>query len=108
MRAGNLRHKIAIQEQTDTSDGMGGFSLSWSNVSGMATVPAAIWPLKSKERLDAMKQELQTTHKIRNRYRSGITSKMRAVFVSKTFNIISLINVYEKNKILDMLCLEDA
>ena len=107
IRSGNLRHRIDIQEQTETSDGMGGSSLSWASVSGMDSVPAAIWPTSSKERLDAMKQELQVTHKIRIRYRAGLTSKNRIVFGSRVFNIISIINADEKGRQIDILAIED-
>ena len=67
IRAGTLRKRVSIQEQTDVSDGMGGYTTSWSAVSGMDSVPAAIWPMRSKERLDTMKLELEITHKIRIR-----------------------------------------
>lgn len=104
MRAGQLRHMITIQEQTDVSDGMGGFSTTWSDEFSMS---AAIWPLSSKESLDAMKLELVVTHKIRIRYRSGITSKNRIKFGTRIFNIVSLINPDERNIMIDMLASED-
>lgn len=107
IRAGNLRHRIDIQESTDVPDGMGGSTLTWASVSGMGSVPAAIWPVSSKEILDAMKQELQITHKIRIRYRAGLTSKNRIVFGSRVFNIISIINADEKGRQIDILAIED-
>ena len=109
MRSGLLRHIVAIQEQTEVADGMGGASLTWAAVSGMASVPAAIWPLKATERLDAMKLEMKVTHRIRIRHRSGITAKMRIYWSNKvrTFNIISIINPDERNIMLDMICTED-
>jgi SPP1 family predicted phage head-tail adaptor len=106
MRSGSLRHRIDIQVQTPTNDGMGGQSLSWASVSGMSTVPASVWPLSSNERLESMKKELEVTHKIRIRYRSGITSKNRIVFGSRVFDIISFLNVSEKNRYIDILALE--
>jgi len=108
LRAGNLRHRIAIQTETSTPDGLGGFTLSWSDIPGMSAVPAAIWPLSAKESLDAMKLELTVTHKIRIRYRSGITAKNRIKFGTRIFNIISLINSDERNKMLDLLAIEDV
>jgi SPP1 family predicted phage head-tail adaptor len=108
MRAGNLRHTISIQESTEVSDGMGGFTLAWTDISSMTAIPAAIWPLTAKESLDAMKLELQVTHKIRIRYRSGITAKNRIKFGTRYFNIVSLINFEERNKQLDMLALENV
>ena len=104
MRSGTLRHRITIQESTETSDGMGGFTTIWSDKLEMWV---AIWPLSAKERLDAMKLELQITHKIRGRYRSGITAKDRIKFGTRIFNIVSLINFEERNEQLDMLALED-
>ncbi len=110
MRAGQLRHTIAIQEATETDDGMGGALITWADVSGMGSVPAAVWPLKATERLDAMKLEHQVTHKVRIRFRSGITAKMRVNWSdkSKTFNIIGFINPDERNIMLEMLCLEES
>lgn len=109
MRAGQLRHRIAIQVQTDTTDNMGGFTVAWADVAGLDSVPAAIWDLKSTERIDAMKLEEQITHRIRIRYRSGITTKHRIYWEqkSKTFNIISIINPDQRDIYLDMLCTED-
>ena len=104
MRSGTLRHRITIQESTETSDGMGGFTTIWSDKLEMWV---AIWPLSAKERLDAMKLELQITHKIRGRYRSGITAKDRIKFGTRIFNIVSPINQDERNVQLDMLALED-
>ena len=105
MRSGTLRHRITIQESTEVSDGMGGFMTVFSDT---LEAWAAIWPLTAKESLDAMKLELQVTHKIRIRYRSGITAKNRIKFGTRYFNIISLINYEERNKQLDMLALEDT
>ena len=108
MRAGSLRHRVSIQTETLTPDGMGGFTTSWGAVTGMSSVPAGIWPLSSKERLDAMKLESVITNKIRIRYRAGITSKHRIVFGSRIFNIKGApINADEKNKTLDFLVEED-
>ena len=110
MRSGQLRHTIAIQEVTETADGMGGFTETWSTVSGMGSVRAAIWPIKATERLESMKLEIQTTHRIRIRYRSGVTAKMRIYWAdkSKTFNIISIINPDEKNALLEFLATEET
>jgi len=108
LRAGALRHRVDIQEQTSTSDGMGGFTVAWGSVSGMGSVPAAIWPLSSKEQLDAMKLESVITNKIRIRYRAGITSANRMVFGSRIFQIKGApINMNEKNITLDFLVTED-
>lgn len=107
LKAGNLRHRIAIQEQTQTPDGLGGFTLAWSDVTGLGSVPAAIWPLSSKEQLDAMKLESLATNRIRIRYRPGITSKNRILFGSRVFNILGApINLDERGRQLDFIVSE--
>jgi SPP1 family predicted phage head-tail adaptor len=107
LRAGNLRHRVAIQEQTEIPDGMGGSSITWSAKTGLGSVPAAIWPLSSKEQLDAMKLESLATNRIRIRYRPGITSKNRIVFGSRVFNILGApINLDERGRQLDFIVSE--
>ena len=106
MRSGSLRHRVVVQGQTQTPNGMGGFSVTWSE---LFKSRAAIWPLSSKEQLDAMKLESVITNKIRIRYRAGITSKNRIVFGSRIFNIQGApINADERNKTLDLLVTEDT
>ena len=110
MRAGTLRHRVAIETQTDTTDSMGGFTTTWAPYRGMERTPAAIWPIRSKEMINSGKLELEVTHRIRIRYRPGITSKMRINWAdrSRVFNIISIINPDERNIMLEMLVTEDA
>lgn len=108
MRAGSLRHTVAIQEQTVTIDDFGGSITSWADVAGMGSVPAGIWPLSSKEQLDAMKLELEITNKIRIRYRAGITTKNRVVLTAKSqiYNLVSKINYDEKDMTVDWFATE--
>jgi SPP1 family predicted phage head-tail adaptor len=110
MRSGLMRHIISIQEPTETKDSIGGLSVTWANVSGLSSVPAAIWSLRGNERIEALKTEYQEIRRIRIRYRSGITTKMRVYWEakSKTFNIISKSNPDEKNIMLDLLCSEET
>lgn len=100
MRAGDLRHRITIQEETATPDGMGGETLAWGD---QCTLWAAIWPLSAKESLGSMKLELKVTHRVRIRYRPGITSKNRIKMGVRFFDIVSLINYEERNVTLDFL-----
>lgn len=109
IRAGKLRHRVAIQESVSTPDGIGGQTLSWQNKTGMGSIPAAIMPLTSKEQIDAMKLESVATNKIRIRYRTGITSKNRIVFGSRVFNILGApINYDERKRQLDFIVSEDV
>jgi SPP1 family predicted phage head-tail adaptor len=108
VRAGELRHTIAIQEQADTSDGMGGFTTAWSDVSGMGSVRAMILPVRGAERMEAVKLELERTVKIVIRYVSGITAKNRVYWADegRTFNIVDVANTDHKKRWLEILATE--
>lgn len=103
MRIGNLRHKITIQENTPTPDGMGSSTASWS---AFAAVWAAVWPIAATERVKNQAVEHEITHRIRVRYLAGVKSDMRILFGDRVFEITAIINSCERNKTLDLLCNE--
>ena len=114
MRAGTLRHKISIQAQTDTSDGMGGYTTSFTDV---YSCRASIWTLNARERLDSMKLEVSADHRIRIRHPKAIlevTEKHRVKWLDPAtgttvyFNIISIINPDRRNKMLEMIVTEET
>ena len=112
MRGGTLKHKIIVQEKTQTSDGMGGFTEVWSD---LLPTRAAIWPLGAREQMDALKLELSVNHRIRIRHPRtiSITADMRIKWhdhvtgTDKYFNIVSIINPDKKNIALEFLALEE-
>ena len=113
MRTGDLKHSIIFQESTESEDGMGGFSNTWSD---LYPCRAAIWPIKSSEQLDAMKLELGNVNRVRIRHPRmlDITADMRIVHVrcfcgaEETFNIVSILNPNKANRTLDMLVTEET
>lgn len=113
IRSGDLRHKVTIQEKTQTADGMGGFTETWSD---LYPTRAAIWPMKAAEVLDASKLEHQVNHRIRIRHPRSfeITADMRVNWYDhvaksdKYFNIISIINPDKRNVMLELLCVEEV
>jgi len=107
VRGGELRHSIDFQQKTETSDDLGpGGNESWSNVSGLTGIRAAIWPMSAREQRQNGKLEMEITHQIRIRYISGVDEKYRIKFGTRYFNIISLINAEEKNVRLDIMARE--
>ena len=110
MRAGQLRHTIAIQERTESRTSTGGIADSWADVSGMSKVRADIFRLRSDEKLDADKLELQDINRVKIRYRPGITAKNRINWSdrSKVFNITSINNSSERNRMLIFKVYEDV
>ena len=112
MRSGDLRHLLVFQASVETSDGGGGFLTTWSDV---YECRGAIWPISSKERLDAMKLELQIDNRIRIRHPRSIdlTAKHRIKWhdhitdTDKYFNIVSVRNMDKRNMTLEFLALEE-
>ena len=114
MRSGTLRHKIVLQAQTDTSDGMGSFTVAWSDV---YSCRASIWTLNARERLDSMKLDVSVDHRIRIRHPKAtleVTEKHRVKWLDPAtgttvyFNIISIINPDRRNKMLEMIVTEET
>jgi len=104
MRAGDLRHLITIQKNTPTADGMGGQTSVWAT---LTTAWAAIWPISAREQVANQQIEGRITHKIRIRYQENITGANRVILRHRCFKLIGPpINIDERNRTLDLLCLE--
>ena len=103
MNIGALNKRITIQSPTLTSDGMGSQTTVWGDV---AEVYAAIWPTSANEVVQANSSTMTITHRIRIRYRSGILASYRVKFGTRYFNIVSVLNPNEGNKMLDLMAKE--
>ncbi len=105
LRSGDLNKQVDIQAQTKISDGLGGFTTSWTTLD---TIWAAIWDATSNERNQANATTLIISHRIRIRYRSIFKSSWRLKFNNRYFVIVSVVNPGEKNEYLDLYCKEAA
>lgn len=103
MNIGKLRHRITIQQLTQTPDGAGGYTKSWVP---FATVWASVEPISGKEYFEAQQTQSAVTHKIRIRYHTGITPVMRIDFKGRIFGIESVINWEERNRDMMLMCTE--
>ena len=106
MRIGELKHRVDIQAETKTPDGMGGTTVVWTTLK--SSVAAAIWPISAKEQIQAMATTMTITHRIRIRYRSVMRSSWRIKHGNKYYNIVSIINPNMDRKWLDVLVEEAA
>ena len=87
-----LRQRITIEEPTETPDGAGGYTTSWST---LTSIWAHIEPLSrssGNERFVEGQLQDRTRWRIAIRYRDDITPKMRAVYGSRLFNIRAVID----------------
>lgn len=103
MRAGELRHQVHLMEPTHTNDGYGGITTAW----GTATVCwGAMLPLKGREWIESGMENSEVIGKCRLRYISGVTPDMRLVYNSRTYEIVSVIDPYERHRELELMLKE--
>lgn len=98
MDPGKLNKRITFQLQDLDSE-----DEDWKDI---ATTWANINPISGKEYYSAETINSDLTHKIRLRYRKEITPDMRVIYNDRIFYIISVINEYEKNTMLQLMCRE--
>lgn len=103
MRIGQLDKRVTIQETVRVPDGGGGYTETWKDV---ATVWASLQPLSGREVIQSGQLQAQVPHRVRIRYRPGITAANRLTFKGRTLEIISVANIDERNVELELLCQE--
>ena len=97
---GKIRHRITIEQVAESQDIDGSVLESWSE---FATAQAAIEPISGREYFAAQSTQADVTHRIAVRYQPGITVKMRVVYGEREFDIISVINIEERNRELHLI-----
>lgn len=94
--------RITIQHPTEAADRFVA-GKTWAD---LATVWASIEPLTGDEKWAADQVEAMVSHRIRIAYRAGVTSAMRIVYGTRTFNIAAVLNPNEANVELEILATE--
>ena len=101
MNIGSLKHRISLEAQTKTPDGMGGFLIVWTEMA--SDVPAAIWGISANEQIQNQSVAMTMSHRIRIRYRSDIRSSWRLKYKNSYFDIVSIVNPNMSNRMLDVM-----
>jgi SPP1 family predicted phage head-tail adaptor len=102
---GKLKHLITLRQKTLVPDGYGGYTETWADV---AQKFALIEPVKAMKRFEAMQLGFEVTHTItmRKDLDLPITADMKIVFDGRTFDILSVIDVDEDDRYLEISCKE--
>lgn len=104
---GKMRHRITFQrftgEMDDFGDPLQGDDSNWIDAAG---VWAAIDPVSGREFYAVEQSQSEVSHKIRCRYRAGLTTDMRIKYGSRRFKIISIIDWEERHESLLIMCKE--
>ena len=103
MNAGELRHRVTIQEATESRDSYGAAVETWSD---LVTVWAKKAHKSSREFFAAQKVCAETTDLWIIRYRSGITTKMRIVYRDHYYDIVGAFDPDGRGRELHLLCKE--
>lgn len=105
MQAGRLRHRVTVQRSTDSIDQYGDQTPTWAS---LGTVWASVEPLSGREYFAAAQMQSEVSTRIVIRPISGVTltPKDRVKFGSRYFDIQSVINRDERNRELQLLCVE--
>ena len=87
----DMKYRVTIQQPVLTSDGAGGFGVSWQNIASTPVVYAAITPLTAGDQMKYGQIEATTMHHIVMRYRTDITPGMALIDEEDvTYDIISV------------------
>jgi len=108
LSAGQLNHRIRIQQPTTVKDSLGAPTQVWADV---ATVWADIQPLSGREARIADRVAAELTHQITVRHRPDLNdpqavSRMRVLFRGRTFAIHAALNDDEANVSVILLASE--
>lgn len=97
--AGELRHWVDLQSAMEVIDPLGGRTQVWST---FATVPAAIEPQSFV--MGTENPELPTLISIR--YIEGVRQKQRVIGNGKTYAVVTVQNIEERNVDLVLVTIE--
>lgn len=103
MNPGNYRHKITIQERLTGQDSYGAPMESWTD---LATAWASIEPLSGRELYAAQELNSEINVRIKMRYRPGVLSSMRILYGTRIFDILAVVDIEERHRVLELLCKE--
>jgi SPP1 family predicted phage head-tail adaptor len=106
MRAGTLRHPVTIEQDANTASGSLVGEVNPTADSTFLDWRCSITPLEGTELLAAQQRYGAVTHRLKGRYRAGITPQMRVVFNGRVFRIAAALNVDERNRELEMIAAE--
>ena len=106
MYSGALRHVVTIQRNAPTLDSYGEESENWGFY---AKRRASVKPIRGREYFTSKEVASEVTHRIVMRYDDklgALTAKDRILFESRVFDIASIMNFEERNRMLEIMAVE--
>ena len=90
IRAGELTHRLEIQQATETQNDHGETVETWATV---AERWGSVEPLSGRELMEAQQVRPEITHRVRLRYYEGLTSSHRFKHGTRVYHIQSLLDM---------------
>jgi len=104
-KVGRLRNKVTFKTTTLSEDSYGGFTKANNN---FFTAFAEIKPKVAQDRVQGDQQVSPQRFEVLIRYRSGITTTMRILFGSRTFNIVKINDENDYNNFITITAIENV
>ena len=106
MQAGKLNKKIVIYQLVTGSPAVDEFGQPNTSWEVLDTVWGAVEPLSGRDFWAQQQVQSEITGKIRIRYRNDLKPGMKAVYNSKTYMILTIIDQLEEHKELQLMISE--
>lgn len=97
MNAGMLRTACQFQRVTRTTDGAGGWTVTWAAIAGAPTRCHFV-ALSGSERWQSLRVEATTTNRITVHYLAGLTEDDRVEIGGRMYNIRFINNLEMRNQ----------
>jgi SPP1 family predicted phage head-tail adaptor len=99
-----MRHRVTVKTQSSEQETTLG---SWNPSEETEKKRwASIEPITGRERIRAGQQVPEATHLIRMRYNTAVSPSDTLVKGSRTFEVMSVIDLDERNVVLECMCKE--
>ena len=105
MESGKLNKSVQIQVLAETRGSSGEITRAWTTV---ATRQMSVAPILGREYMNAQQVQSDVTHRVRMRYYDGLTSEHRLLFDGRVLHILSILNPFERNEQLEVMCKEQV
>jgi SPP1 family predicted phage head-tail adaptor len=102
---GRLNKKGMFQRRNETRDAAGQKSFGWEDIFANP-VSVELTPISGRELLAAQQVKGEITHRIRCRYRSGLSAADRFVYRNRIYDLQAVINPREVGVMLEIMAKE--
>lgn len=103
IRAGQLRHRVTVQTNTQTRGADGQYKDGFATT---ATRWASVEPMDGAQAFENGTQKQRVTHKVTMRYYDGLTPDMRLVHKTRNLDIVEVRDINERERMTVALCTE--